>query len=248
MGALAVQDIQQETVAPPDCQKCKLRDVALCGVFYSQARDVFDNINRSYERVPARKLVRRLGTISTASFFVLNGWAVIYRTLGTGRRQIFDFRIPGDPIALRFVERSRLTWSVQALTDVGLCVFDEDQFVKQAMQRPAVGYDLFRTTMDYIGALENRIAEIGFFSATSRLAYFFINLRSRLKGRNLIESDSFDFPLTQSHIADALGLTTAHVNRTLAQFRVQGILELSRGRLNILDLERLTEIAELDEL
>jgi transcription initiation factor IIE alpha subunit len=52
-----------------------------------------------------------------------------------------------------------------------------------------------------------------------------------------------DFPLTQNDLADATGLTAVHVNRTLQELRRDGLIELDRKQLQIIDLERMMDVA-----
>jgi len=80
-------------------------------------------------------------------------------------------------------------------------------------------------------------------SAYERLAHLLVELYLRLKAVGRAEDGRCDFPLTQNDLADATGLTSVHVNRTLQELRRDGLIELERKQLQILDLERMMDIS-----
>ncbi len=83
-------------------------------------------------------------------------------------------------------------------------------------------------------------------TALGRVAHLFCELLLRLQISGLVEDDSYDFPLTQVQLADCLGLTSVHVNRTLQQLRKDGLIELRDRKLRILDRAGLKRVAEFD--
>jgi CRP-like cAMP-binding protein len=82
--------------------------------------------------------------------------------------------------------------------------------------------------------------------AISRAAHLFCELFLRLQVVDLTIGDSYDFPLTQRELAECLGLTVVHANRTLQELRRRELIELTNRRLTILDREGLTALAEFD--
>jgi CRP/FNR family transcriptional regulator, anaerobic regulatory protein len=82
------------------------------------------------------------------------------------------------------------------------------------------------------------------FDASGRIAHLVLHLRDRLLPRGLVSGDSIPFPLRQSHIADAAGLTTVHVSRTIGTFRKDGIFAVEDGMLKIFDLAKLRRIGD----
>jgi CRP-like cAMP-binding protein len=87
------------------------------------------------------------------------------------------------------------------------------------------------------------LVNIGRRSAIERTAHFFMELAERLNLVGLATEAEFKCPLSQSLLADALGLTTIHVNRVLRQLREQDLLTLKKGSVRIHDLNRLRELA-----
>ena len=87
------------------------------------------------------------------------------------------------------------------------------------------------------------LLSIGQRSPLERLAHLFVELHQRLKAVGLVDDHSFDFPITQHHLAEANGLSLVHVNRTLQEMRRDGLIALAERRLTILDFARLKRIA-----
>jgi CRP-like cAMP-binding protein len=89
------------------------------------------------------------------------------------------------------------------------------------------------------------IAALGLCSAEERIAYLFLHLMRRIAARNVIRGDRYPFPLRQTHIAEAVGLTPVHVSRIIGTFRDRGIADLSDGVLEVLDMCELRRLSSL---
>ena len=87
--------------------------------------------------------------------------------------------------------------------------------------------------------------DLGRRTAAEKISRLILKLYSRIKSAGLAETMAFDFPLRQSHIADATGLTPVHVNRILQQLRAQKMISLAKGRVEILDIEKLMSLADM---
>lgn len=231
-------------LALPICNDCTLQNVTLCGTYHAAASDEFDTLDRTFERIAARRMIYRKGVRPASLLVVESGWAYSFRVLSSGRRHIIDFFVPGDSIGLHVNPKTPLPYSVQALTDISLCGFKMPDMIDQGLTHPSFCTFVRSRVSEYVRMLEDQIVCVSRYPAMPRIACLFMNLRERLKERGLAVEDTFAFPLTQSHIADALGLTAAHVNRMLGELRNEGILSLAQGELTIFDLERLSELAK----
>src|SRR5262252_5698077 len=83
-------------------------------------------------------------------------------------------------------------------------------------------------------------------SAYQRISHLLLELFVRLKGAGLADGMSFDMPLTQELIGDALGLTTVHVNRTIRSLREDGLIKMSNKCVTILDFEAWSQVSNFD--
>ncbi|MFZ1991181.1 MAG: Crp/Fnr family transcriptional regulator, partial [Alphaproteobacteria bacterium] len=132
---------------------------------------------------------------------------------------------------------------VQALTSVELCGFSFDM-LRQGIRHPKFSERIAERYYDYIRVMEDRLIYVSRYAAAARIASLILHLRERLARNGFLEGDVMDFPLTQSHVADALGLTAAHVNRMFAELRNDGILTFGSGQLTIHDLARLADLVK----
>lgn len=170
------------------------------------------------------------------------GWAFRYQTLEDGRRQIVDFVLPGDILGIG--ASAPMPYGVEALTSCTWMTMSRENFVAKLMQEPALSVKL----VDMLSAGQIRAFEqmtsVGRRTARERVARLLIDLAQRAR---MSASDAARFevtlPLMLSHIGDALGLATETVCRCLGELKRAGILVFSAGRLEILDLDGLSELA-----
>lgn len=199
-----------------------------------------DHIN-----VPAGRTLVRRDARQAAFYTLFRGWAYRYATVNGGR-QIFNFCLPGDLVAIQAPLTGRVPYSVQTLTDASLCVFECDALETLFEQHPRIGLQIARLAAAEAALMEVHLATIGRRSAESRVAYLLAELYTRLRQRKMTDQNTCVLPLTQEHLADALGLSTVHVSRMLRVLSDDGLARLDRGRLTILDLAGLGDRAEIN--
>ncbi len=182
-----------------------------------------------------------------ASFFVLfDGWGFKYKQLSDGRRQILSFLLPGDPATLSSLSPRPLNHSVQMLPSSVIGEFD----IAAVRQIAAEDRDLqscITATYEHEFARTDELAtNLGRRSAKERTAHLMLEFVTRLGLRGTVQDSSILMPLRQRHLADALGLTTIHVNRTLRALRDDNLIDFRGGVLQILDRDRLVALANFD--
>jgi len=190
-------------------------------------------------------LVEERGT-SGHLHFLAAGWAYRYATTRDGMRQILAVLLPGDFCNPDSLSLPRSEYGARALTPVTLSSVATTSAMKLARQRPEL-MQLFLRAIAIENAMLGRWALcLGRMSAQARLAHLFCEVAVRLEGLTHGDSYTFDLPLTQEQVADVLGLTPVHVNRTLQNLRAQGLLE-TRGRtVTIRSMAALAQVGEFD--
>jgi CRP-like cAMP-binding protein len=174
---------------------------------------------------------------------VLDGWACHYTDLPNGRRQITALCLPGDFCTDRVSVLRRTSHSVGSLTSVKLA-----QFSTRAMDEISVAYSRISKAMAWQSEVQAAIqrewtVNLGQRGATERVAHLFCELHARLRMVGLAEEDSCEMPLTQADLAEAMGLSSVHVNRVLQELRNARLI-LLRGRvLTIPDISALRDAA-----
>src|SRR5215813_9484472 len=159
--------------------------------------------------------------------FVESGFAARYKLLRNGKRQIVNLVLPGDIVGLpgSFLEKAR--YSVVALTDLKLQVCPVSDYIQLCYKRPLFGLMLSWLAIQEAVTCAEHVINTGRRTPTERLAHFLLEMYSRLEMVGLAGNCSFDFPLSQEVMSDALGLSTPHLNRTLAKLRSVGLIKVS---------------------
>lgn len=203
----------------------------------------FDLRRRVFQ--PGHEMIHE-GQANSRAFVLADGWACSYKLLPDGGRQIVDFQIPGDFLGLRSILFRAADHSIEALTRIEasevLSSDILDAFAKAPRLATAV---LWAASRDEAMVVEH-LVNLGRRSAEERMAHFLLELGARLKLVGIGNRTGFDCPLTQYHLADALGLSAVHVNRILRQLREEGLVTFQKGRVAFDDFDRLKVRAGFD--
>ena len=174
---------------------------------------------------------------------VLEGWAARYKVLPDGSRQIVAFLIPGDFCNLHVTILREMDHGIVALTPARVAYTAQGAMDDLTRGRVEIGGALWRATLIDEAVLRAWIVNIGGRDARERVAHLFCELHARLSLVGLTSDGHFDLPLTQEVIAEAMGLTPVHVNRTLQDLRAEDLIVFRSGVLTIPDVQRLQEVA-----
>jgi CRP-like cAMP-binding protein len=168
------------------------------------------------------------------------------RTFTDGIEQIVAVLVEGDTLNASEVVFHQSRNSVFALTSATYRSIPLAKLSGLMTSHPAIARALWRETAAQAAIQQEWMIWLGQRTAQSRLAHFLCELSHRLKLAGGARDAAVEFPLTQGDLADALGMSAVHVNRSLQTLRSQGLIELTRGRLIVLDKERLYAVAEFD--
>ncbi|OHV84787.1 Crp/Fnr family transcriptional regulator [Rhizobium sp. LCM 4573] len=177
-------------------------------------------------------------------YTVLTGWGFRYKILEDGRRQILNYVLPGDMIGLQGNLMTEMQHSVEALTPMTLCLFERERLATLYREHPSLAYDITWIAAREESILDEHLLSIGRRSARERAAYLlaFLDLRARTSGIAKL-GRPVTLPLTQQHVADTLGLSLVHTNKTLRKLSKLGLIRwLDRG-CEVLDMEGLYQMA-----
>lgn len=175
------------------------------------------------------------GSNSPQLYTVLRGQGVRYKTLEDGRRQVINFLFPGDFTGLQAGLMGEMKHSVEARTPMTLCAFDRAELWQLFKEQPARAYDL-----TWIAAVEEHflgetIATLGQRDAVQRVAWALLKIWQRLRAVGLERNGTVPLPFRQQDLADALGLSLVHTNKTLARLRARQLCDWSERALRVLD-------------
>lgn len=193
--------------------------------------------------LPANRVLVEKGEVGVVLYRIDSGWAFRYRNGGNGNRQILDFLMPGEIVGLQAALLGVLDHSVRSLTPLRASALDSRIVAEAFRSEPNLAMRLTRHAAAEASRIDELLTVIGCFDALERLAFLMLSLYQRQAARGDIDPLDCPFPLRRQHIADALGLTGAHVNRTLNRLREDGVAAIENQRLSIRDLPRLTELS-----
>lgn len=205
-------------------------------------RAALDRIGRGSVRdvAPRRDLVRE-GDTPRFVHLILDGWGCRHKTLPDGRRQIVALFIPGDFCDLNIYLLKRMDHNIGAITAMRVAQISRDEVDSLTETRPRVTQALWWHELVSAAVQREWTLNVGQRTAYERIGHLLVELYFRLRAVGLTEGHSFDFPLTQSDVGEATGLTPVHVNRTMKELRKDGLLEMERRRATLPDLDRLID-------
>jgi CRP/FNR family transcriptional regulator len=177
---------------------------------------------------------------------LLKGWASRTRALADGRDQCILIFLPGDLFAVKSMFVARHPDTVRILSGSVAEKLDQHALHREFCKDPDVANRCMWQVVEEERRLHNWVVGLGQGSAEERLAMLLIDFHGRLAASGAIarEAKKYPMPLTQAQLADHLGITAIHVNRVLRAFRENGIVTVRDGDATILDLPRLSAIAE----
>ena len=203
-------------------------------------------LNRRRKTFQAGHQIIHEGEENASVFILSEGWAGSCKLLKDGERMIVDVQIPGDFLGLRSVLFRTSDHTIEAITRIEasevLASDILDAFATAPRLATAV---LWAASRDEAMVVEH-LVNIGRRSAEERMAHFLLELGSRLQLIGVGDAAGYDCPLTQYHLADALGLSAVHVNRVLRQLREDGLVSLHKKRVVFGDLEGMRQLAGFD--
>ncbi len=181
------------------------------------------------------------GSGSPQLYTVLEGMGIRYMTLENGRRQVVNFVFPGDFLGLQAGIMKEMHHSVDAVSAMTLCVFDRNELWSFFRTHPERAFDLTWLAAVEEHFLGEALASLGQRSATDRIIWAFLRIFQRGTALGLVENDTMPLPFRQQDLADALGLSLVHTNKTLARLRDRQLAAWRDGSLTIRDIDRLAE-------
>ncbi|MEY9162504.1 CRP/FNR family transcriptional regulator [Sinorhizobium fredii] len=225
------------------CQDCPLRPLDVFRPFTPEELAFVSDFKIGEQTVESGATILAEGETSEHLFTVLSGWGFRYKMLDDGRRQILNYVMPGDIVGLQGSLMGEMQHSIEALSPVTLCVFKRSRLGQLYGRHPELAFDL-----TWIAAREERILDenllsIGRRSALERAAYLLAFLYQRAEVLELFRGGRVAIPITQQHLADTLGLSIVHTNKTLRKLAALKLIRWAEGGCNVLDIGGLLALA-----
>jgi CRP/FNR family transcriptional regulator, anaerobic regulatory protein len=197
------------------CELCPLRKLAHFRAFTGDELAFMKSFKTGELNVEAGATIFIEKSVNLNLYTVLEGSGFRYKMLKDGRRQILNFILPGDLVGLEGTMAGEMQHSVEALSAMTLCAFDKSRLDTLFKSHPALAYDLTWIACREERLLDENLLTIGRRTSVERVAYALSVLYHRARQVGLAPGGKMDMPLTQTHLADALGLSLVHTNKTI---------------------------------
>jgi CRP-like cAMP-binding protein len=228
------------------CEKCPLRAKECLREFNAKELEFVSSFKSGELNIEAGTNILLQGTNSAHLYTVLAGWAFRYKTLPDGRRQILNYSLPSDFLGLQGSVNDEMQHSVEALTDLTLCVFPREKLWNLFADYPTLAFDVTWLAAREEQMLDEGLLSVGRRTALERVAYLLLALFQRAEEIGLTKANSIQFPFTQQHIADTLGMSLVHTNKTLRRLYATKAVRWKERRFEILDRPALAAIANCE--
>jgi CRP-like cAMP-binding protein len=176
-----------------------------------------------------------------------SGFAYRYKITGEGARQIISVHIAGELVDLQNSFLAIADHSVQMLTDGEVAVIPRQALGDLALGQPGVARALWIDSLIDASIFREWVVNVGRRNSRARVAHLLCELCLRLQKAGLIEGPTYELPMTQEQLADAVGLTSVHVNRVLKQLAEEGLIRRDRRSISIADWTRMKDAGDFNE-
>ena len=208
-------------------------------------RDRLECVGR-IRQIGARQEIITQGNRPENVHLVLDGFACRDKVLRNGKRQIMALLVPGDFCHLHVSILRAMDHNITALSPCTIAELSPDTILNLTENHPRITRALWWATLVDEAILREWLLNMGQREAHQQLAHLFCELLVRLQAAGIGDADGYPFPLTQMDIAEVLGITSVHVNRTLQSLRDENLVVLRGRRLNIPNVERLKAYCDFD--
>jgi CRP-like cAMP-binding protein len=194
----------------------------------------------------AREIIVADGARPGECCLIVEGFASRSKTTAEGERQVLSLHIPGDIPDLQSLHLGIMDHDLVSLSPCTLGFISHAELTEVTARRPHLAAALWRETLIDGSIFREWIVNVGRRAALPRMAHLLIEVHERLEAIGRTRGGAFNLPITQIDLGDCLGLSVVHTNRTLQALRGERLVETDRSGFNLLDEERLKELAGFD--
>ena len=189
----------------------------------------------------------RDGDRPSASTLLVGGLAARYKLLEQGERQITAFHMAGDFVDLHSFPLRIMDHSVAAMSECTVVLFQHEGLERITEQYPHLTRMLWLLTLLDSAMHRQWLVVQGRMQSLEHMAHLFCELLVRARSVGIADGDSFALPITQTDMADAMGISTVHVNRTLQELRAMQLVDWDGHRVQVLREAELRRLARFDD-
>jgi len=195
---------------------------------------------------PGAYLVREGDRPLTCAILV-TGYAYRQKQTTDGLRQIVSLHIPGEGLDLQQLALEVADHSVQMLTRGQVAIIEQGHIRRLMSAEPEVAHAIFTAVLIEGSIFREWVLNVGRRDARTRMAHLLCEFALRMEKAGLAGGDGFELPITQEQLADAVGLTPVHVNRTLKALEATGLIRRNKRNIAFPSWERMRDVGDFNQ-
>lgn len=233
---------QTQPVVTP-CRACPLRNLKTFREFTPAELDFVSYFKSGELVVTPGVTFLSEGSRSEHLYTILSGWTFRYKLLPDGGRQILNFALPGDLLGLQGSVFESMGHSVEALTHSTLCIFPREKLWTLYEKHADLAFDITWLAAREERLIDEHLLAVGRRSGTERVGFLLLSLYYRCLQAGIAQAGKTTLPITQQHLADALGFSVVHTNKVVRRLTDQNLILWRGGVLQILNETGLQELS-----
>ena len=205
-------------------------------------REALLELNGELQDSAAGSTIVASGRPATHCILLGEGFLSRQKTLANGACQILAIHLPGDAIDLQSMLFVDSDHDIKAHSSVRTLWISYDQIFELCQAYPILAKALWFDCLADASIFREWTANVGQRNARERLAHFLAEIGTRYEAIGRLHDDTFDLPLSQKDIANALGLSLVHINKSLKTLRDANLIQVHGRRFTFMNrrsLERL---------
>lgn len=224
-----------------------VRDLELRSPLSARDRSSILNLPVTTQTSEARSYVVREGDVPTQCGILVRGFAFRQKLTSDGERQIVAIILPGEALDFQHLFLRVADHSVQMMTRGEVAFVPQNDLQALMQSSPAINRAVLMKAMVEASIFREWVLNVGRRSARARIAHVLCELGVRLDRVGLARDYGYHLPMTQEELADAVGLTPVHVNRTLMALEAENLVSRTRRQISFPDWQQLRIIADFNE-
>lgn len=185
----------------------------------------------------------QVGDPFIAIYAVRSGSIKTYTPTEDGGEQVTGFHLPGEILGLDAINSEAHPCAAKALETTSICEIPFNRLEELGQHIPGLQHQILKVMSKEISMDHSLLMLLGRKTADERLASFLLSLSNRYQQRGFSATE-FNLSMSRNDIGNFLGLAVETVSRLFSRFQDEGLLEVRRKYIHLLDRPRLQRLAE----
>ncbi|MBC3940945.1 Crp/Fnr family transcriptional regulator [Sphingomonas albertensis] len=185
----------------------------------------------------------RDGDIAVRCIVLISGFAFRHKITRHGGRQIVSIHMPGDIINLNNIHIGLSDYNVQAVTSCTAVTIPVKDLQELLIDNSAISAAFFTISLVEASSYREWMLNLGRRDARGRVSHLLCEFAVKLDTLGIGPGQSYDLPMTQEQIGDAVGLSAVHVSRTLKSLAQDGLITMNKRGIGLPNWNRLKDEA-----